>query len=157
MSNQTNNNTQNTQNLTYTQKKQLLQQSIMGAVQSGNYKPAFIRQYGECAYRLDVFDNINVLTVTAPVTTDSDTIRSHWGFVTRLLDGLKTERIPNNLTAEQATAKEFYENVVESNKKVLAGFEPSKYAADTYRKTVLQILQTSYDAFILFRNTLIKC
>lgn len=151
------NNNNNTQNLTYTQKKQLLQQSIMGNVQNGKYNPSLIKQYGECAYRLDIYDNINVLTVTAPITSDSEIVKSHWGFVKRVLIGLITERIPANLTVEQSTAHGNFGKVIETNINVLANFEPTKYPPETYRNAVLQILKTSYDAFIAFRNTIVKC
>lgn len=147
----------NTQNLTYTQKKSLLQKAITEAVQTGKYNPAYIKQYGECAYRLDIYDNINVLIVTAPITSDSQTLMSHWGFVKRVLIGLTTERIPANLSVEQSTAHGNFTKVIESNINVLATFEPTKYPSETYRKTVIQILQTSYDAFVNFRNTIVKC
>lgn len=147
----------NTQNLTYTQKKSLLQKAIMKDMQAGKYNPAYIKQYGECAYRLDIYDNINVLTVTAPVTSDSQTLMSHWGFVKRILIGLTTERIPINLSVEQSTAQGNFVKVIESNINVLSTFEPTKYPPETYRKTVIQILQTSYEAFIAFRNTIVKC
>ncbi|MDE5994490.1 MAG: hypothetical protein K2G60_03140 [Oscillospiraceae bacterium] len=147
----------NSNNLTYTQKKQLLQQSIMQNVNGGKYNPALIRQYGECAYRLDIFDNFNVLNVTAPISTDSQTLNSHWGFVTRVLIALTKERMPANLTAEQSTAYANFTKIIESNMNVLANFQPQQYPADTYRNAVIQILQTSYDAFIAFRNTIIKC
>lgn len=147
----------NNVNYTYTQKKQMLQQEIMKAVTAKEYKPVFIAKYGECAYRLDVHDNIEVLKVTAPVTTDANTLKSHWGFVQRTLLGLLTERKPNQLTTEQATALTNFTAIIEANINTLATFNPAQYPAETYRNTVLKILQTSYDAFIAYRNTIVKC
>lgn len=144
-------------NLTYTQKKKALQQHIIAAVNANEYKPALIKQYGECAYRLDVYDNLEVLKVTAPVTQDKQTLQSHWGIVTRTLTGLISERIPNKPTSEQATALTNFTKIIESNINTLANFNPSNYQPDAYRNTVLQILQVSYDAFIAFRNTIVKC
>lgn len=144
-------------NLTYTQKKQMLQQEILKVVNAKEYKPALIKQYGECAYRLDIHDNIEVLKVTAPVTQDTQTLMSHWGFVQRTLIGLLTERKPNQLTNEQATALTNFTAIVEANINTLANFNPAQYPAETYRNTVLPILQTSYDAFIAYRNTIVKC
>lgn len=147
----------NNKPLTYTQKKIALQQAILAAVQQGQYKPALIRQYGECAYRLDVHDNIEVLKVTAPISNDNQTVMSHWGFVKRTLIALTSERIDNNLQNEQAVAFNNFANVIQSNMNAMVNFDASKAPAETYRNAVLQILQTSYDAFEAFRNTIVKC
>lgn len=137
--------------MTLTEKKNILQKEL----QKG-FVPAYVRQYNELLYRIEVLENLQMLAVTAPVSKDNQALLAHFTFVQETLNRILNERLAPNPSAESVTGLENLMKLVTSHLDSFKKFNPEPYPEDTYRKAIMNIYKTVSNAFILYRNTICK-
>ena len=125
-------------------------------IAAGQFPPEQMLQYQEMLYRIDILETCMAFAKTAPVTMDQRVLSYHYQMLDAFMMCLLQERrlgLPGDekIKKQRECAYTNLNTVVTTFRKQFSSFKPT--AADTYRSTIHNMINTILPAWMSYRNT----
>jgi hypothetical protein len=129
------------------------------ALKTSKPAPAYIWEYQELVYRIEVIETLRMFTMSAPIVLEMGQLTTHYqmfnAYIQHLLKERRTGGLNENAKKQRDTAHGSFAAVVDDYRKRFSSFNPSG-EADRYRKEISAVICAVIPVWVQYREAQIK-